>query len=74
MDNIIEFTAQLIGDVGRRDAQIQRALHVLQQAQRYDLEPARLYQAEAMVSSDSGDWIAVDDVVKAIQILQEGQQ
>ena len=58
-----------------RTNQIQRALQVLQQAQRYDLNPhGDFYQGEGMVHCESGDWIPIDDVAKAIQILQEGQQ
>ena len=53
---------------------IQRALQVLQRAQRYDLRPLGDYQGEGMVHCSSGDWLEWDDVVKAIQILQEGQQ
>ena len=48
---------------------IQRALQVLQRAQRYGPE-----NAGEMEACSQGDWIAIDDVVKAIQILQEGQQ
>ena len=56
-------------------SQIKRALQVLQRAQRYDLDPhSDYYQGEGMVRCESGDWIPIDDVVKAIQILQEGQQ
>ena len=56
-------------------SRIQRAVEVLQRAQRYHLNPhGDFYQGEGMASSDSGDWLEWDDVVKAIQILQEGQQ
>ena len=55
-------------------SQIKRALQVLQRAQRYDLRPLGDYQGEGMVHCSSGDWLEFDDVVKAIQILQEGQQ
>ena len=56
-------------------SRVQRALQVLQKAQRYDLDPhGDYYQGEGMVHCDTGDWIPIDDVVKAIQILQEGQQ
>ena len=56
-------------------SRVQRALQVLQKAQRYDLDPhGDYYQGEGMVHCESGDWIPIDDVVKAIQILQEGQQ
>ena len=51
---------------------IQRALQVLQRAQRYDLHYHVL--GIDMRPDNSGHWIPIDDVVKAIQILQEGQQ
>ena len=53
----------------RQDDQIQRALQVLQKAQRYAPE-----NAGEMEACSQGDWIPIDDVVKAIDILQEGQQ
>ena len=59
--------------IGRREDRIQRALQVLQRAQRYDYG-STTYMEAPLQPSESGDWIAVDDVVKAIQILQEGQQ
>ena len=59
--------------IARRNDQIQRALQVLQRAQRYSLQLRGDYSGEGMVYCDSGDWIEIDDVVKAIQILQEGQ-
>ena len=49
---------------------IQRALQVLQKAQRYELHFHVL--GIDMRPDNSGDWIPIDDVVKAIQILQEG--
>ena len=59
----------------KQEDQIQRALQVLQRAQRYDLDPhGDYYQGDGMVHCDTGDWIPIDDVAKAIQILQEGQQ
>ena len=58
-----------------QEDQIQRALQVLQRAQRYDLDPhGDYYQGDGMVHCDTGDWIPIDDVAKAIQILQEGKQ
>ena len=54
--------------------QIQRALQVLQKAQRYDLQPLGDYQGEGMVHSSSGDYVDISDVQSAIRILQEGQQ
>jgi hypothetical protein len=59
--------------IGRREDRIQRALKVLQKAQRYDLQSLGDYQGEGMVHSDSGDYVDADDVDRAIQILQEGQ-
>ena len=58
--------------VQRYWSRIQRALQVLQNAQRYDYG-SEAYMEAPLQPSESGDWIAVDDVVKAIQIL-EGQQ
>ena len=59
----------------KQEDQIQRALQVLQRAQRYDLDPhGDYYQGDGMVHCDTGDWIPIDDAVKAIQILQGGQQ
>ena len=57
--------------IGRREDRIQRALKVLQKAQRYDL--AHYNTGAVMVHCTHGEWIPIDDVVKAIQILQEGQ-
>jgi hypothetical protein len=57
--------------VQRYWSRIQRALQVLQKAQRYDYG-STTYMEAPLQPSESGDWIAVDDVVKAIQIL-EGQ-
>ena len=57
--------------IGRREDRIQRALQVLQKAQRYDL--AHYNTGAVMVHCTHGEWIPIDDVVKAIQILQEGQ-
>ena len=58
--------------VVRKEDQIQRALQVLQKAQRYELHFHVL--GIDMRPDNSGDWISIDDVVKAVQILQEGQQ
>ena len=55
--------------IARRNDQIQRALQVLQKAQPHD--PVAAGEMQPLTH---GDWIAIDDVVKAIQILQEGQQ
>ena len=54
---------------------IQRALQVLQRAQRYDLNPhGDFYHGEGMVHSSSGDYVDISDVRAAIDILREGQQ
>ena len=64
--------SQLMVDVGRRDAQIQRALQVLQKAQRYDLA---CYPTGAVLERcEHGDYVDIIDVKAAIDILQEGQQ
>ncbi len=55
--------------IGRRNDQIQRALQVLQKAQPHD--PVAAGEMQPLTH---GDWIDIRDVVKAIQILQEGQQ
>ena len=52
--------------------QIRQALAVLKAAQRYDYG-SEAYMEAPLQPSESGDWIAVDDVVKVIQIL-EGQR
>ena len=71
MSDMIQLVAQLMVDVGRRDSQIQRALQVLQRAQRYDLA---CYPTGAVLERCThGDYIDADDVSKAIDILQEGQ-
>ena len=72
-DTLLRAVADASCIIVRQDDQIQRALQVLQKAQRYSLQLRGDYSGEGMVYCDSGDWIAIDDVVKAIQIL-EGQQ
>ena len=67
-----EFIADLRVLIGAARS-ISRAVDWLQKAQRYDLQPLGDYQGKGMIHSSSGDWIAIDDVVKAIQIL-EGHQ
>jgi hypothetical protein len=59
--------------IGRREDRIQRALQVLQKAQRYNCG-TKAFRPEIMVPYADGSWLRFDDVVKAIQILQEGQQ
>ena len=57
--------------IARRNDQIQRALQVLQRAQRYDLA---CYPTGAVLERcTDGDYIDAEDVSKAIDILQEGQ-
>ena len=54
---------------------IQRALQVLQKAQRYDVDPmGDYYQGEGMIHSSSGDYVDIIDVRAAIDILQEGHR
>ena len=48
---------------------VSRAVNWLQWAQRYAPE-----NAGEMEECSQGDWIPIDDVMKVIQILQEGQQ
>ena len=51
----------------RQEDQIQRALQVLQAAQRYHPEAY-----SRMERRELGGWVDADDVQTAIQILQEG--
>ena len=51
---------------------IQRALQVLQKAQRYELVSRAI--GPTVVESTSGDYVDADDVKAAIDILQEGRQ
>lgn len=69
MSDMIQFVAQLMVDVGRRDSQIQRALQVLQRAQPHD--PVAAGEMQPLTH---GDWIDIRDVVKAIRILDGGQE
>ena len=64
--------AELSAVLATKIHQIQRAVEVLQRAQRYELHYHVL--GIDMRPDKSGDWIPIDDVVRAIQILQEGQQ
>lgn len=50
-------------------SQIQRALQVLQKAQPHD--PVAAGEMQPLTH---GDWIDIRDVVKAIRILEEGQE
>ena len=65
--------AELSAVLATKIHQIQRAVEVLQRAQRYDYGSGS-YMEPVLKLSPSGDWIEFDDVAKAIQILQEGQQ
>ena len=62
--------AELSAVLATKIHQIQRAVEVLQRAQPYELHYHVL--GIDMRPDKSGDWIPIDDVVKAIQILQEG--
>ena len=64
--------AELSAVLATKINQIQRALQALQQAQPHDL--CQDSAGATMRAARLGDWIPIDDVVKAIQILQEGQQ
>lgn len=57
----------------KQDSQIQRALQVLQRAQRYNCG-TKAFRDEIMVPYPDGSWLRCDDVKAAIDILQEGQQ
>ena len=57
----------------KQEDRIQRALQVLRKAQRYNCG-TKAFRDEIMVPYSDGSWLRFDDVVKAIQILQEGQQ
>ena len=59
--------------IASRNDEIQRALQVLQRAQRYNCG-TKAFRDEIMVPYPDGSWLRCDDVVKAIDILQEGQQ
>ena len=67
--------AELSAVLATKIHQIQRAVEVLQRAQRYDLDPhSDYYCGEGMVHCESGDYVDIGDVKAAIDILQEGQQ
>ena len=53
----------------KQEDQIQRAVQVLQSAQRYHPE-----DYSRMERRELGGWMDADDVERAIKILQEGQQ
>ena len=55
--------------IAKREDRIQRALQVLQAAQRYHPEAY-----SRMERRELGGWVDADDVDRAIEILQEGQQ
>lgn len=72
MSNSTQRALQVASDIiVRRYSQIERALQALQQAQPHELH---LYRNGAtMRAAEFGEWISIDDVSQAIQILQEGQ-
>lgn len=55
--------------IAQQEDQIQRALQVLQKAQPHD--PVAAGEMQPLTH---GDWIDIRDVVKAIRILEGGQQ
>ncbi len=55
----------------RQEDQIQRALQVLQKAQRYNCG-TKAFRPEIMVPYPDGNWLRFDDAKTVIQILQEG--
>lgn len=68
----VEFIADLWRVLGTASA-AQEAVEVLQKAQRYNCG-TKAFRDEIMVPYPDGSWLRFDDVVKASQILQEGQQ
>ena len=72
MSNSTHRALQVASDIiVKRDAKIERALQALRQAQPHELH---LYRTGAtMRAAEFGEWISIDDVSQAIQILQEGQ-
>ena len=73
MSRSLQRALQVASDsIVKQEAQIQRALQVLQRAQRYELV-SRVIGA-TVVESSSGDYVEITDVNAAIDILQEGQQ
>ena len=67
-----EFIADLRVLIGAAKA-VSRAVELLQKAQRYNCG-TKAFRDEIMVPYPDGSWLRFDDVVKAVQILQEGQQ
>ena len=70
--SVPEFIADLRVLIGAAKA-VSRAVEVLQKAQRYNCG-TKAFRDEIMVPYPDGSWLRFDDVVKAVQILQEGQQ
>ena len=66
------FIADLRVLIGAAKA-VSRAVELLQRAQRYNCG-TKAFREEIMVPYPDGSWLRFGDVVKAIQILQEGQQ
>ena len=61
--------------IGRREDRIQRALQVLQKAERYDLRPMKNYMGDGMFRDDThGEWTEAKVLDTVLAILQEGQQ
>ena len=59
----------------RQEDQIQRALKVLQAAERFDLRPLGNYLGDGLSRDDKhGEWAESQILDKVLAILQEGQQ
>ena len=70
MSRSLQRALQVASDrIVKQEDQIQRALQVLQNLDRYNVEPC-----SRMEWRKDGDWVDFCSVSKAIQILQEGQQ
>lgn len=67
-----EFIADLRVLIGAARS-ISRAVEVLHTVQRYNCG-TKAFRDEIMVPYSDGSWLRFDDAVKAVQILQEGQQ
>jgi hypothetical protein len=61
--------------IARREDRIQRAIKVLQAAERFDLRPMGNYLGDGMFRDDKyGEWAESQILDKVLAILQEGQQ
>ena len=67
-----EFIADLKTLIGAAKA-VSRAVEVLHTVQRYNCG-TKAFRDEIMVPYPDGSWLRFNDVVKAVAILQEGQQ